>query len=83
MFNVANYFKKFTTLEEGTKQTRGTVQQAFKEICGIDNVDFDLKKGIIYLKGNSMLKSAVFMKKTALVERFSKTDAKLRITDIR
>ncbi|MFA6158511.1 MAG: hypothetical protein WC763_02685 [Candidatus Paceibacterota bacterium] len=83
MFNVADYFKKFSKIEETTLTLNGFIRKALKEVCGIDTASFEVKKGVIILKTNSIVKSIVFMKKKEVLEHLSKTSPSSKISDIR
>ncbi len=83
MFNVADYFKKFSKIEEREVSQRDAVRVALFETCGVDKVEFDVKKGVIILKSHSVVKSVVFMKKKEVLEHLSRTSPQSKITDIR
>lgn len=86
MFNVSDYLKKFVRIENDNKQTSDSIRVVFAEVFNPDiatKLNFDFKKGIIHIKGDSNLKSMVFMKKTSLLEKFSKNYPNLKVTDIR
>jgi hypothetical protein len=83
MFNIADYLKKFANLEGDANAQKGIIAQALKEVCDLDNVDFEMRKGTLYLKGSPLMKSIVFMKKDKLVEYLRKNYSKGRVSDIR
>jgi len=83
MFNVADYFKKFSKLEEREVSQRDAIRVALFEVCGIGKADFDVRKGVILLKSHSIVKSMVFMKKKEVLEHLSRTSPQSKITDIR
>lgn len=83
MFNVADYFKKFSKIEEREVSQRDAIRVALFETCGIDKVDFDVRKGVIVLKSHSIIKSMVYMKKKEVLEHLSRTSPQSKITDIR
>lgn len=82
MFNVADYFKKFAKIEGETLAQSDAIKAALYEHCGIDKAKFEVKKGIIYISGSSMLKSAVYMKKAAILAAL-RAGSQAKITDIR
>jgi hypothetical protein len=82
VFNVADYFKKFSKIEEGTLALRDSIRVAFSEVCGLGDVSFDVKKGVIIVTSNSIVRSVIFMKKKEVLERLSKTSPS-SILDIR
>ncbi len=83
MFNIADYLKKFANLEGDSNAQKGIIAQALKEVCDLDKVDFEMRKGTLYLKGSPLMKSIVFMKKDKLVEYLRKNYSKGRVSDIR
>jgi hypothetical protein len=66
MFNVADYLKKFAKLGQGSALLKEAVTQCFVDV-GLSGVEFDIRRGIIYIKGNSAIKSMVFMRKGELL----------------
>lgn len=83
MFNVADYFKKFSKIEERTVSLRNAVQQAFSDVCGVEKVGFDIRKGVVIVTSNPVIKSIVFMKKKEVLEHLSRTSPSSGISDIR
>lgn len=83
MFNIADYLKKFTHLEGDLVSQREIIAKALKEVCGLDAVDFEIKKGTLYVKTNSMARSIVFMKKDQIVEYLRQNFPKGRVSDVR
>ena len=83
MFNVADYFKKFTKLEGESLEQKDVILSALYEHCKIDGARFKLEKGILYIEGSPMMKSAIFTKKLAIIESLKKSTPQSRITDIR
>jgi hypothetical protein len=72
MFNISEYLKRFANLESNSRIQTETVQVAFKSIVGVENADFEVKKGIVYLKGSPMVKSATYTKKQLLLNEIKK-----------
>lgn len=83
MFNVSDYFKRLTAMEEGAISLNGSILKAFKEVCGIEKIDFMIRKGVVIITSNSIIKSVVFMKKKEVLEHLSRTSPSSKITDIR
>jgi hypothetical protein len=83
MFNVSDYFKRLTTMEEGAISLNGAVLRSFREVCGIEKVDFMVRKGVVVITSHSIIKSVVFMKKREVLEHLSRTSPSSKITDIR
>lgn len=83
MFNVSQYLQKFVRLGADLSLARDAVSRALKEECGIEGVDFEIKKGVVYMKGQPAIKAAVFMRKGRILERLRSDAPKARISDIR
>ena len=82
MFNISDYLKRFSKIEKDSEESKKAISEIFKDVCGVDDIDFDLKKGVIHIKSNPTVKSVVFMKKGALIERLSKHPT-LKVFDVR
>lgn len=83
MFNIADYLKKFTRIEGDSLLLREAVRSSFHEICGIENVSYDLKKGVIYLKMPPVAKSLVYTRKDALLSSIRSKAPNGNVYDIR
>lgn len=84
MFNVSDYFKRLSGIEQGTIAVHEAVRDAFKAVCGIDKVDFEVRKGgVVIITSHSIIKSVVFMKKKEVLEHLSRTSPSSKISDIR
>jgi hypothetical protein len=83
MFNVSDYFKRLTTMEEGAISLNDAILKAFNDVCGIGKIDFMIRKGVIVITSHSIIKSVVFMKKKEVLEYLSRTSPSSKITDIR
>lgn len=83
MFNIADYFKKFSKIEGDSQFQSDSIRVALFENCKIDKVDFEVRKGILYIKGSPMMKSLIFTKKTAILTALKEKIPQSRITDIR
>lgn len=83
MFNIADYFKKFARIEGDSLFLQDSIKAALYEVCGIEKVSFDVKKGILYIKGSPIVKSLVFTKKAPLIEALKAKNPKARIFDVR
>ncbi len=83
MFNVSDYFKRLTKMEEGAVSAQDSILKAFKDVCGIEKIDFMIRKGTVVVTSNSIIKSIVFMKKKEVLEYLSRTSPSLKISDIR
>ena len=84
MFNVSGYFKRLSGIEQGTIAVHEAVRGAFKTVCGIESVSFEVRKGgVVIITSNSVVKSIVFMKKKEVLEHLSRTSPSSKISDIR
>jgi hypothetical protein len=83
MFNIAEYLQKFAHLEGDAEYQKQIIAKALKEVCGLDNVDFEMKKGTLYVKESPLMKSIVFIKKDKLVEYLRQNFPKGRVSDVR
>ena len=83
MFNISDYFKKFSKIEGDSISEKDSIKSAIFEICGLDKVSFEVKKGILYIKGSSMVKSVIYTKKTALLSSLKAKIPQKNIFDIR
>lgn len=83
MFNIADYFKKFSQIEGDSLHQKDSIRAALYEACNLDKVDFDVKKGVLYIKGSSMVKSMVYTKKVTILALIKTRMPGSRITDIR
>ncbi len=83
MFNVADYLKKFSRIEDDSLAQKGAILAALKEICAIDGADFDVRKDILYIKGSPVIKSIVFTKKSELIKAIKDAYQLSKIRDIR
>lgn len=83
MFNIADYFKKFSKIEGESLYQKDSIRAALYEACNLDKVDFDVKKGILYIKGSPTVKSMVYTKKGAILALIKARMPDSRIFDIR
>lgn len=83
MFNIADYFKKFSKIEGESLHQRDSIKAALYETCKLDKVDFEVKKGILYIKGSPMVKSIVYTKKGTILALIKTRIPDSRISDIR
>ena len=83
MFNIADYLKKFARFEGDSALEREMVAKALKEVCDLEGVNFELRKGTLNLKVSPMVKSIVFMKKDRVLEYLKQNYPQGRISDIR
>jgi Zn-dependent membrane protease YugP len=83
MFNISDYFKKFSKIEGDSIAQKQGIAQAVKDVCGIDNVKYEVKKGILYIKGSPGVRMALFTKKAKLLEAVRKESPLSNIFDIR
>ncbi|HVU06492.1 MAG TPA: hypothetical protein VHC46_09860 [Thermodesulfobacteriota bacterium] len=82
MFNIADYFKKFSRIESDSLSQRDAVRAAIYGACGAD-IPFDVKKGVIIVKGSPAAKSVAFTKKEAIIRSLREKHPNLRLTDVR
>jgi hypothetical protein len=82
MFNISDYLKKFSRIEGDSLAQRDAIAGAMREACGAE-IDFEVKKDIIYIKGSPVVRSIVYTKKGAILEAIKIRQPKLRISDIR
>ncbi len=83
MFNIAEYLKKFAHIESDSAFQKEIITRALREVCNLENVDFEMKGGTLYIKASPLVKSIVFMKKDHIVEYLKRTFPRGRITDVR
>jgi Asp/Glu/hydantoin racemase len=83
MFNISDYFKKFSKIEGDSLVEKDAIRIAIYNNCGIDKVQFEVRKDILYIKGPPMLKSMIYTKKASIVAAIRESLPKTRITDIR
>ncbi|MDE1874885.1 MAG: hypothetical protein KGH68_02370 [Patescibacteria group bacterium] len=83
MFNIADYLKKFSRFEGDSRAQREAVSKVLKEICGIDSANFDIKRGVLYVKAPAPARAIVFMKKAAVLSRLGSEFPHVRVRDIR
>lgn len=83
MFNIADYFRKFSKIEGDSLFEKDSIKAAIYEVCGMDKVDFEIKKGIVYIKGSPMVKSLIFTKKGALLSAIKIKLPQKTIFDVR
>ncbi len=82
MFNVADYLKKFAKVGQGSALVKEAVTQCLTD-AGFSGVSFDIRKGIVYIKGNPAIKSMLFMRKGELLAAIAAKAPKGGIFDIR
>jgi hypothetical protein len=82
MFNISDLLKRFSKFEKETKESNDAIAAAIKEVCGIDGAQFELKRGVITIKSHPTVKSAIYMKKGALLKRLSQYP-NLKVYDVR
>jgi hypothetical protein len=83
MFNIADYFKKFARIEGDSLVQKDAVAKALYETCKIEGASFEVKKGILYIKGSAMVKSLVYMKKEAILASLKLSLPQSNIYDVR
>ena len=83
MFNIADYLKKFARIEGDSAFQKEAVKKALADVCGIHDAAFEVKKGILYVRGNPMLKSIAYTKKDALLASLKETLPQAHIHDVR
>jgi hypothetical protein len=83
MFNIADYFKKFAKIEGDSLVQKDAVAKALKEICGIESAKFEVKKGILYVSGSSIMKSAIYTRKASILTMLRTELSQSKIIDIR
>jgi hypothetical protein len=83
MFNVKDYLKKFVSLENDSVAIDSVIKSGLRDVCQIENIGFEVKKDVLYIKGNPLIRSIVYTKKEALLLYIKSGYGKSRITDIR
>ncbi|MBI5134561.1 MAG: hypothetical protein HZA81_04255 [Candidatus Taylorbacteria bacterium] len=83
MFNISDYLKKFATLGQSALHERDAILSSLREVCGVEGAEFEVKKGVLYVKGSSMLKSAVYTKKDAVLASLRSKSPGSKVYDIR
>ena len=81
MFNISDYLKKFARIEGDSLMQKQSVSGVLKDICGTD-IDFDIKKGVLYIKGSPIVKNVVYTKKAAIMSKMREVCPQLKISDI-
>jgi hypothetical protein len=82
MFNISDFLKKFTKIEGDSKLQQDVIARALAEI-GITHAKIKLQKGILYVTAAPAAKTALYMKKAALIARIEKELPQMKILDIR
>ncbi len=86
MFNIRDYLRRATGVQARELYFRRAVQEALKKLAGID-LPFESissKSGTVELKGISQeARSAIFIKKAALIAEINKEQDVRPIKDIR
>jgi len=83
MFNIADYLKKFAHLEGDLVFQKEIINKALKEVCNLENIEFEIRKGTLHLKTNPVVKSIIFIKKDKLVEYLRANLSDGKILDVR
>ncbi len=83
MFNISDYFKKFTKIEGNSIIQKDAIMIALYNNCGIDKVKFELKKDILYVQGTPMIKSMIYTKKASIIASIKENLPGSRVSDIR
>jgi Asp/Glu/hydantoin racemase len=83
MFNISDYFKKFTKIEGTNLIQSDAIKSALYKNCGIDDARFEVRKDILYILGAPMIKSAVYTKKASILAHIKESIPTSRISDIR
>jgi hypothetical protein len=83
MFNISDYLRKFSKIEQDSSAVRSAVEAVLKELCSIDKVDFDIRKGTIFIKGSPVIRSIIFSKKSAIIASLKARLPNNRLSDIR
>jgi hypothetical protein len=71
MFNIADYLEKFKNIGFGEKQLKEAIKLSVKEILNIDleTKVISLKNGEVIFSVSPAIKNAIFIKKTAILNR--------------
>ena len=84
MNNLAGFLEKFKTLIKSDADFKIAIIEVFSEAgIKIEEQDFKLRDGIIYLKINNYLKNEVFLKKEFILKKLRERITKTQIIDIR
>jgi len=83
VFNISDYFKKFKKIEGDTLVEKDIVLSILHDVCGVRTIQFEIEKGILYIKGSPMLKSVLYTKKTHILRLLKEKLPHKRISDIR
>ena len=84
MKNISDFLKKFKIIPDPAKDKEKTAQLIFEKTgIKINPSEIQIKKDILFLSCHSAIKTALYMKKTLLLEGFSKELPHLKIEDIR
>ena len=83
MFNISDYLKKFTHLEGDLEAQKKIIGSALKEVCNLEDIDFEIKKGTLYVTANPTIKSIIFTKKDQIVVYLKQNFRKGKVIDVR
>jgi len=83
MFNIALFLQKYVNLEGDFVFQKEIIDKALKEVCNIENIKFEIKKGTLYIEANPLIKSIIFMKKDKIVDYLRQNFPKGGVSDVR
>jgi butyrate kinase len=83
MFNIAEFLQKYANLEGDSTFQEQIIKKTLKDVCNIEKIDFEVKKGTLYLKTNPLVKSIIFMNKEKIINYLKQNFPKGRISNIR
>lgn len=83
MFNLSNYLDKFKNIKD-PKEDKSVIASIILESANvtISEPDISLEKNVIHIRGNSVSKSRIYMKKEEILAKIGELLPDLKITDI-
>ena len=72
MKGISEYLQKYRLKLHGAEDKRKEVIEVISRICGITITEqmITINKGVVLIKGNTMIKNELFMRKEKILEEF-------------
>lgn len=83
MFNLSSYLEKFKHLRD-PKEDKNSISDIIFEVAHVKvpTKDIVIQKNTIFIKGNTLSKSRIFLAKEAILAKMSESLPNLHITEI-
>lgn len=81
MFDIAKYLEKFRTMSNSKIFLRKSVEEAIREVCGIDIEikKIEVKDYVARINEKPIIKTQIFLKKSKILEGlYIKTQGKIK-----